>query len=259
MRNAVYEILLSVNRVTNTLQIAGRLIVENQGQAAVGEKSFIPWNDIPAPHLIKTKYTPPSEKLIAGDTLEKLIQKTGRRVPIAIRVGSKEKNASKSDLMRVSNGDNITTGCPIYFQFKMPGSSCYLIILIKDGSGNMGNLVPGTTNALTNGDYFISNDPRTHYTDILRDKVTIDDKSGQVNIGPYYPQMTGQSSFFFFFLNKRSQLIEDMGRQADFPAGRDIEIKRDEGETISHVPSTIHKDDLENVFCRKVILMVKKP
>jgi hypothetical protein len=141
----------------------------------------------------------------------------------------------------------------------MPGSTRYLIILIKDGSGNTGNLVPGTANALTNGDYFISNDPRTHYTDILRDKVTVDDKNGQVNIGPYYPQMTGQSTFFFFFLDKRSQLIEDMGRQADFPAGRDIEVKRGERETIRHVPSTTYKDDLEHLFCRKVILMVKEP
>lgn len=138
----------------------------------------------------------------------------------------------------------------------MPGSTCYLIILIKDGSGKIGNLVPGTDNALINGDYFISNDPRTHYTDILRDKVIVDDRNGQVSIGPYYPQKTGESTFFFFFLNKRNQLIEDMGRQADFPAGRDIEVKRGDGKTIRHVPSSTHKDNLEHVFCRKVILMV---
>lgn len=264
-KHAVYEILLSVNRVTGTLQIGGRLIVENQEHTAAGEETRHPgsqlthWNNIPAPHLIKAKSIPISDKIIEGDILETLVKKTGGRIHIDIKGGSKDKNDSKDDLVAISSGDKINIVRPLYFRFTMPGDSRYLIILVKDGSGNIGNLVPGTANALTNGDYFISNEPQTHYTDILRDKVIVNHNNGRVDIGPYYPNKTGETMFFFFFLNKRNQLIEDMGREADFPAGRDIEIKRADGKPIRHLPSTTHKDDLEHVLCRKIILMVKQP
>jgi hypothetical protein len=256
--NAIYEILCSVNRVTSKITIGGRLLI-GTGMASTSEKvAYIMGDDISATHLITTKCKPSRDRLIELETLTKKVQKSGRIVPVIIKSGSKNETKSGSDFITLSNGDTINKNHTIHFQFKMPKNNRYLIVLVKDGQCNIGNLIPGTANAITNGDYLISSEPGTHLTDILRDKIIFNNSTDQVRTGPFCPKGTGEYTFFFFFLEKRNMEIEEIAKQADYPGGKDIGLRSRNGILIRHPPPFYSRNDLQHIYCRKVVLKVQE-
>jgi hypothetical protein len=257
--NAIYEILLSVDRVKKKIYMGGKLLIGGGEGIAPDEMAFIRWRDIPAADLIEKKYKVPGDRLRKLETITNRAKKLGRNADLII-MASPEKDASYLwQFAIISNGDTVLKNRPLYFKFKMPEKTRYLIILIKDGSGNIENLIPGTTNAVTNGDYFISGNPGTHYTKILQEYIAFDENNKEVKTGAFSPESEGQYTFYFFFLNERNREIEDIAKLVDSPGGPDVEIKDTKGSLVKCGKPIDENSNLESVYSHKVVLNVIEP
>ncbi len=98
-------------------------------------------------------------------------------------------------------------------------------------------MFPGTTNAITNGDYKIPDNLNSPYTDI-QDKSTIEYKNGShpiINIGMYGLTEPGIYSFYFYFLSKPNQMLENMTKDADGVWSFDIAYNPNKGRSY-HIP-----------------------
>lgn len=253
--NAIYEILLSVNRIEKKIHIGGKLIIGRE-EVRQEEIAFTEWCDISVSNLIEDliKVKDSTKRYRDLEIIAKQSKQLEKDAKFITKASSIMYSDFESDYAAISNGKTVYKDRPVYFEFKIPKDYRYLILLVKDGSGNIENLIPGTTNAVTNGDYFISGNSGTHYTNILKHYIQIDESKEKVRMGLFRPRKKGAHSFYFFFLKKRSLLIEKIAKQADTPGGKDVNIEKTQGSLIKVGPLTIKK--LGNIYSHKVVLNV---
>jgi hypothetical protein len=255
--NAVYEILLSVEKEAKKIHIGGTLLIGGE-EAPPEEMAFTGCYNIYAADLIAKKNRDPGNRNRNLDDMINQTKKVDESTPFIIKASPKEDARYDTEFVPIPNGYTVYKRCPLYFEFKMPGNTRYLILLVKDGSGIVENLIPGTTNALTNGDYFISTGPGTQYTTMLRDFIAFSEGDKKVRTGTYSPNREGEHTFYFFFLDKRNKAIEEIAVQADTPGGTDIEITDTKGSVMT-CGAPPEKSGLENVYFHKVVLTVVEP
>ncbi len=256
--NAVYEILLSIDTVGRKIHLGGKLILWGGEGATPEEKAFLPQCELPAQRLIEEKYNLPDERF---SRIRSLINATKQTNPeqTFTAMASPQKNAhGEGNFKERTDGDIAYKGYPLFFKFK-PSKGCrYVILLVKNGSGYIENLIPGTSNAVINGDYLLSSQPGTYYTNVLRDLVSIDKGNGVIRAGSFLPQREGEHTFYFFFSPRRLPELEELARLAESPGGRDVEITDSRG-SIMETQRMPQAGNLDGVYYRTFTLEVVEP
>jgi len=231
--NAVCEILLSVDKVKKELHIGGKLILNDEEYERKDELVFIEPRIISAAELSD----------IDSSQKEPLILKSAKKLDVKAFVSTVPIPIDKSQIMVIE--DNwIFKGKSILFKFKLPFKGGYFILLSKTPRGHLINMFPGTTNAITNGDYKIPDSLNSPYTDI-QDKSTINYENGSkpiISIGMYRLTEPGTYSFYFYFLSKTNRMLENMTKNADDVWSFEIAYDQTKGRSYPIPKDDITKD-----------------
>jgi hypothetical protein len=232
--NAVYEILLSADKVKKELHIGGKLILNEKEYEREDELVFIEPRIIPAAEL---------SDIDSSKTEELPDPENAKKLDVKAFVSTVTTPVDKTQIMEIE--DNwIFKGKPILFKFKLPFKGGYFLLLSKTPRGHLINMFPGTTNAITNGDYKIPDNLNSPYTDI-QDKSTIDYENGRdpiINIGMYELTEPGTYSFYFYFLSKPNRMLENMAKDADGVCSFDIAYDPKKGRSYPIPKGDITKD-----------------
>lgn len=235
--NAVYEILLSVDKVKKELHIGGKLILKNKEYERKNELAFTEPRKVSAAELIG---------IDSFKNEEPPVLESSKKMDVNAFVGTVAKPEDVNQIVKID--DNwIYKGKPILFKFELPFNGGYFLLLTKTPRGHLVNMFPGTTNAITNGDYRIPENLNAPYTDI-QDKSTIDyekDKNGShtiVNVGMYLLSEPGSYTFYFYFLSKPNRMLESMTKNADGVWSYDIAYDPNKGGSYSIPKDDITKD-----------------
>jgi hypothetical protein len=231
--NAVCEILLSVDKVKKELHIGGKLILDDKEYEREDELVFIEPRIISAAELSD----------IDASKKEPLILGSAKKLDVKAFVSTVDIPRDKTQIMEIE--DNwIFKGKSILFKFELPFKGGYFLLLSKTPRGHLVNMFPGTTNAITNGDYKIPDNLNLPYTDI-QDKSTIDYENGShpiINIGMYRLSEPGTYSFYFYFLSKPNRMLENMAKNTDNVWSFDIAYDPTKGRSYPIPKGDVTKD-----------------
>lgn len=127
---------------------------------------------------------------------------------------------------KIIPGQPVESDGEIWFEIKLPELGGYLIAFLKDSSGKLFNLFPGTKQAVMNGYYRVPyhlNNPHTEIQKVTANN-TIDMNLplDRILIGGYtFDETKGQEIFHFYYLDKRENRLEEIIKDA-LEIGKDI-------------------------------------
>lgn len=232
--NAVYEILLSVDKVKKELHIGGKLILKDKEYKRSDELIFIEPRIVSAAEL---------SDIDSSKKEEPPVLRSSKKLEFKAFVGTVANPVDKSQIMEIE--DNwIFKEKPILFKFELPFKGGNFLLLSKTPGGHLLNMFPGTANAITNSDYKIPYNLNSPYTDI-QDKSTIDYENGSqpiLNIGMYRLTEPGTYTFYFYFLSKPNRMLESMTKNADGFWSFDIAYDPDKGHSYPIPKGNVDKD-----------------
>jgi|GEM_PF-2580224 len=232
--NAVYEILLSVDKVSEEVHIGGKLILKGKEYKRSDELIFIEPRIVSAAEL---------SDIYSFKMEDPPVLRSTKKLEFKAFVGTVANPQDKTQIMEIE--DNwIFKEKPILFKFELPFKGGYFLLLSKTPGGDLINMFPGTANAITNGDYKIPYNLDSPYTDI-QDKATIDYENGSqpiLNIGMYLLTEPGTYTFYFYFLSKPNRMLENMTKNADGVWSFDIAYVPTKGHSYSIPKGDATKD-----------------
>lgn len=157
--NAIYEIILSVDREKKIISIGGKIVIIETGDEIAFSGNF----DIPAKNLIE-KYKTPSS--ISLDNSKGVLIDGERKELEVSKILYQAEGSKKLDY--INDGDLVEGGGKVWFEITLPEPLGYMLVYLEDSSNVTFNLFPGTRNSIVNGDYLIPANIEYPYTNVQR-------------------------------------------------------------------------------------------
>lgn len=135
-----------------------------------------------------------------------------------------------NEKLKISTNQTVEAEGQIWFEIKLTELGGYLLAFLRDSSGKMFNLFPGTKQAVIDGYYRVPyhlNNPRTDVQRTAADNtMNMNLPLERILIGGYiFDDAKGDEIFHFYYLDKREKGLEQIIKDA-LETGKDITLMK---------------------------------